>query len=170
MRISSFIQVRYPNQSSHWWKGCTRNCAVLTTLRSFGRERCCESKPQEPALYILLTMKAFGNLNFGYFCKKQQRRPPYICIYGLRYFWFLFQIKFWHKLALLCWPCNYTQRLHRLHIEPCNFFLPCSYTISVLNTAMMTSYLLESATGWKRFIPTLTKDSYYSHIWNSVFF
>lgn len=59
-----------PSRSSHWWKGCARNHAGL---RTFGGRSCCEPKPRELALYILLTMKAFRNLNFGYFCKRQKR-------------------------------------------------------------------------------------------------
>lgn len=153
--------MRYPSRSPHWWKSWTRNWAVLETRRSFGRESYCEPKPQELALYILLTTKAFWNLNFGYFCKKQKRQSPYICIYGLCYFSFLSEMKFWHKLALLCWVCNYTQRLCWLHTDPahppCHFFLTCSCAISALNTAMMISYLLESVSGLKRFIPTLIK-------------
>lgn len=106
-----------PSRSSHWWKGCARNHAGL---RTSGGHSCCESKPQKPALYILLTIKAFTNLNFGYFCKKSKKeRSPYIHIYGRCYFSFLFKIKFWHEPALLCCLCNYTQRYHWALHWPC---------------------------------------------------
>lgn len=91
---------------------------------------------------------------FWLFWQKVKRRPPYICIYELWYFSFWFKINFWHKLALLCWLCNYTQCLHWLCIDPadppCHFFLTCSCAISALNTATMISYLLEAVTGLKK--------------------
>lgn len=148
-----------PSRSSHWWKGCAGNHAGL---RTFGGESCCEPKPQELALYILLTMKAFRNLNFGYFCKKQKKEALLPSIFmdsvifhscsrsnsGInRLFSVDFAITHNAHTGLCIDPAD----------PPCHFFLMCSCAISPLNTTAMISYLLESVTSLKRLIPILIK-------------
>lgn len=135
-----------PSRSSHWWKGCARNPAGL---RTSGGHSCCEPKPQKPALYILLTMKAFTNLNFGYFCKKAKKEGLLTSIFmdsvifhscsrsnsGInRLFSVAFAITHNATTGLCIDPAD----------PPCHFFLICSCAISPLNTTVMISYLLES--------------------------
>lgn len=107
-------------------------------------------------------MKAFRNLNFGYFCKKQKRKVSFTSIFmdsvifhfcsrsnsGInRLFSVDFAITHNACTGLCTDPAD----------PPCHFFLMCPCAASPLNTSVMISYLLESVTGLKRLIQTLIK-------------
>lgn len=142
---------------------------IMLDLRTFGGESCCEPKPQELALYILLTMKAFRNLNFGYFCNKQKRKVslhPYLWTLIFRFRsrsnsginWLLsgdFAITHSTCTGLCTDPAD----------PPCHFFLMCSCAI-FSSEYLSDDQLPLRISDWskKTYSDFNLKDSHYRHI------
>lgn len=107
-------------------------------------------------------MKAFRNLNFGYFCKKQKRKVLLTSIFmDSVIFHFCSRSNSGINRLLSVDSAITHNACTGLCIDPadppCHFFLMCSCAISPLSISVMISYLSESVTALKTLTSTLIK-------------